>query len=121
MLVDCGSTSHIVNDESMFVSFDDDFDSNAHCIELADGSRKTCIVKGRGEVKVHNNKGEIYDGLLEIDCLYHPITKAHGQLCMLHMRADRGGYDICMFHICEQTGEGMTFACVTYASRQGRV
>ena len=30
MLVDCGSTSHIVNDESMFLKFDDEFVSRPH-------------------------------------------------------------------------------------------
>jgi hypothetical protein len=38
-LVDTGATSHIVNDISKFICFDEDFDANAHIIELADGSK----------------------------------------------------------------------------------
>ena len=44
MLVDCGATSHIVNDESMFLKFDAD----KHVIELADGTRCVGVVKGKG-------------------------------------------------------------------------
>ena len=48
MLVDCGATSHIVNDESMFLKFDDEFDADKHVIELADGTRCAGVVKGKG-------------------------------------------------------------------------
>ena len=48
MLVDCGETSHIVNDESMFLKFDDEFDADKHVIELADSTRCAGVVKGKG-------------------------------------------------------------------------
>jgi hypothetical protein len=48
LLVDCGATAHIVHDKSKFEKFDDKFDPKNHCIELADGTRTTGIVKGKG-------------------------------------------------------------------------
>ena len=48
MLVDGGATSHIVNDESMFLKFDDEFDADRRVIELADGTRCAGVVKGKG-------------------------------------------------------------------------
>ena len=51
LMVDTGATSHIIADRSKFVSFDDNFDTNTHIIELADGS-KTCVVLGKGNAKV---------------------------------------------------------------------
>ena len=49
LLVDCGATAHIINDESKFVNFDDSFDTRTHYIELADGSKTNGIVSGRGD------------------------------------------------------------------------
>ena len=50
--MDCGATAHIINDGSKFVKFDDEFDSDNHFIELADGSRTNSIVEGRGKAQV---------------------------------------------------------------------
>ena len=50
LLVDTGATSHIITDRSQFVSFDDNFDTNTHIIDLADGS-KTSAVLGKGNLK----------------------------------------------------------------------
>ena len=36
LLVDCGATTHIINDESKFSNFDDKFAPEKHYIELAD-------------------------------------------------------------------------------------
>jgi len=47
LLVDCGATAHIITDKSKFTSFEQSFDTNSHCIELADGSRPSGIVQGR--------------------------------------------------------------------------
>ena len=58
LLVDTGATSHIINDKSKFIAFDDfdgNFDSSSHVIELADGS-KANVVTGKGVAKV-----ELYD------------------------------------------------------------
>ena len=43
LLVDCGATAHIINGRSKFVNFDDEFDSDNHFIEFADGSRTNDI------------------------------------------------------------------------------
>ena len=51
LLADTGATSHIINDKSKSISFDADFDPNAHIIELADGS-KAKVVTGEGVAKV---------------------------------------------------------------------
>ena len=38
-LVDTGATSHIANDESMFIDFDPDFNPAEQFLELADGTK----------------------------------------------------------------------------------
>ena len=53
MLVDCGATSHIVNDESKFVEFQEDFNPKSHNIELADGKVSNNLAEKRGTVKIH--------------------------------------------------------------------
>ena len=44
LLVDTGATSHIINDSSKFVSFDNNFNPNSHFIELADGSKANVVL-----------------------------------------------------------------------------
>ncbi|KAJ8029525.1 hypothetical protein HOLleu_28938 [Holothuria leucospilota] len=63
LLVDCGSTSHILNDEAYFVSFDHSFEPKDHIIELADGSRETGVAEKRGEarLKFQDKDGKIAD------------------------------------------------------------
>ena len=76
LLVDCGATTHIINDRSKFVNFDDEFDSDSHFIELADGSRTNGIVQGRGkaQVLIHDSKGGKRKMMLE-NALYVPSYK----------------------------------------------
>ncbi|KAJ8043248.1 hypothetical protein HOLleu_10252 [Holothuria leucospilota] len=52
LLVDCGATTHIINDESKFVKFDDSFNPENHFIELADGSRTNSVALGKGDAHV---------------------------------------------------------------------
>ena len=52
LLVDTGATSHIINDKSKFVDFDQEFNPRAHVIEFADGS-KANVVLGKGNAKVN--------------------------------------------------------------------
>ena len=47
MLVCCGATSHIMNDESMFLKLYNECDVQKHVIELADGMRCSGVVKGK--------------------------------------------------------------------------
>ena len=47
LLVDCGATSHIITDESLFKNFDQSFNSEQHHIELADGTQAHSVAKKR--------------------------------------------------------------------------
>ena len=66
-LVDCGATAHIITDRSKFLSMDTAFDPSKHTIELADGSRSTGIVQGKGkaQIKVSDEKGQPRDVTLD--------------------------------------------------------
>ena len=74
MLVDCGATAHILTEKSKFTSFEQNFDVNNHCIELADGSNG--IVQGRGTAKVcvQSSDGEPREVSLE-NVLYIPLYR----------------------------------------------
>ena len=48
ILVHCGATTHIVNEKSKFVRFDQDFKPNEHFLKLIDGGRKN-LAEGRGD------------------------------------------------------------------------
>ena len=52
-LVDTGATSHICNDESMFINFDQYFNSSEHVLELADGTKLNSMALKRGTVSVN--------------------------------------------------------------------
>ena len=72
LLVDTGATSHIINDSSKFVSFDNNFNPNSHFIELADGSKANVVLgKGNVMVKLFDIKGNVQDVMLS-DALYIP-------------------------------------------------
>ena len=67
ILVDCGATSHIICEKSLFSKFHSNFDGTKHFIELADGSRSNDVVKGKGDarVSVHNSEGKKCDLTLQ--------------------------------------------------------
>ena len=75
LLLDTGATSHIVNDRSKFISFDNAFDPSAHVIELADGS-KAKVVSGKGvaKIKLHDVNGNARDLILN-NAFYAPAYK----------------------------------------------
>ena len=50
--MDCGATTHIINDESKFSKFDDKFAPEKHYIELADGTRSNNVALKRGDVEI---------------------------------------------------------------------
>ena len=52
LLVDCGATTHIINDESKFSKFDCKFAPEKHYIELADGTRSNNAALKRGDVEI---------------------------------------------------------------------
>ena len=76
LLVDCGATTHIVNDLSRFISFDENFDPKSHIIELADGSKVNNIALNRESacVSLIDSNGNKRDGILE-NALYVPSFK----------------------------------------------
>lgn len=53
IMVDGGATSHIVNDVSKFVSFDETFQPETHAVELADGTKCNGIAQRRGTAVIH--------------------------------------------------------------------
>ena len=76
LLVDCGATAHIVNDESMFTKFDEDFDAQKHVIELADGTRCTGVVKGKGVATMFLTTSDgVQHEVMLADALYVPSYK----------------------------------------------
>ena len=52
LMVDCGATSHIITDLSKFKRFDDGFQAETHCVELADGTRRKGVAERRGDAEV---------------------------------------------------------------------
>eukprot|EP00794_Sanderia_malayensis_P008499 gene8499-9408_t len=76
LLVDCGATTHIINDESKFVSFDQAFNPQKHYIELADGSRSNNVALKRGTAKLflQDTKGNMH-GIFLQNALYAPSYK----------------------------------------------
>ena len=73
LLVDCGATTHIVNDESKFIRFDENFDPAHHFLELADGSRSNNLATRKGDacVKLRDEKGNVHECVLQ-DALLVP-------------------------------------------------
>ena len=77
LLVDSGSSTHIITDKSKFTIFDETFKPIEHVIELADGSRQKGIAQGRGDasVKLCDTSGNLQDVLLQ-NALYIPSYKS---------------------------------------------
>ena len=75
-LVDCETTTRIVNDLAQFICFDKDFNSDEHYVEVADSSRSNNITlkKGIAKVALQGTNGKAYNIGLE-DCLYIPSYK----------------------------------------------
>ena len=59
--MDCGATTHILNEDSKFINFHKNFDCSCHVVELADGSKYNLALK-RGDVcvKMTNTNGKVY-------------------------------------------------------------
>ena len=51
LLVDCGATCHIINDEKYFISYDSTFEPEKHFMEVADGRRSNKLAKAKGNAK----------------------------------------------------------------------
>ena len=53
LMVDCGATTHMINDATKFKTVDESFRPEDHMIELADGSKVSGLVKMRGDAEVY--------------------------------------------------------------------
>ena len=73
LLVDCGATTHVVNDVSKFADFDAQFNPEKHFIELADGTKANNVALKRGTVNLSLNTadGKRVNAELQ-DALYVP-------------------------------------------------
>ena len=73
LLVDCGATSHIINDMSMFHKVDKSFKPDKHYIELANGERSNNVALKRGTAKMKfvDSRGKYVDIVLT-NALYVP-------------------------------------------------
>ena len=93
LLVDTGATSHIIKDLSKFVSFDKEYDPSGHIIELADGTRTTGWVKGRGVAlfRLNDTKGVPYNVRLT-NALYIP---GYNQNILSVRKATKTGASFC--------------------------
>lgn len=52
LMVDTGATSHIITDIARFISFDDTFKPERHCVELADGTLCRGVAQSKGDAEV---------------------------------------------------------------------
>ena len=78
LLVDCGATAHIVNDDSKFIFIDENFNPEEHFIELADGRNCNNVAKKRGTatVEIRDEDGKWRKAKLE-NALYVPVSYTH--------------------------------------------
>jgi len=71
LLVDCGTTAHIITDKSRFIPFDESFRPDKHYIELANGTKSNNVAFARGDVSIRNVDGRYFNVLLT-NALYIP-------------------------------------------------
>ena len=73
LMVDCGATAHIVNEDKNFIEVDKNYKPEEHFIELADGRKVNNIAKMKGTVSVSlsDESGNVQEAQLE-DTLFIP-------------------------------------------------
>ena len=73
LLMDSGSTEHILNDKKNFISFEEDYKPQNHYIELANGTKVQNISRGRGtaRIPIRDASGRLRSATLS-DVLYVP-------------------------------------------------
>lgn len=71
LLVDCGATTRIINDESKFSKFDHKFEPEKHYIELADGTRSNNVALFDVEITIMDTTGKRVNVTLK-NALYIP-------------------------------------------------
>ena len=86
--MDTGATSHVINDSSKFINFDDNFDPSTHFMELADGSKSNVLGKGNAKVKLYDVRGNLHEVKL-YNVLY--ISSYHQNIFSVSAEVGRGG------------------------------
>src|SRR5215469_16604214 len=78
LLVDCGASTHIICDESMFENFNKNFDPSNHYLVLADSSKNNNLIKGKGDARVtlYDSNGNSHKIILK-NALYIPSLKQY--------------------------------------------
>ena len=116
LLVDCGATTHIVNDRAKFVEFDESFEPAKHYIELADGSQLNNLAQGKGTacVQLCDSNGELHDCMLK-NALYVPSFKKN--IFSVQSATDLGSCVKFSYGSGELTSNGTKFNIV----KQGRL
>ena len=73
LLVDSGCSSHMVNDSSKFIEFDENFKPDEHFLVLADGTKQSGMVEKKGTAIFHmrDKNGKVHETKLE-GALYVP-------------------------------------------------
>ena len=108
MLVYCGATSHIMNDESMFLKLYNEFDVQKHVIELAGGMRCSGVVKGKGVATMFLTRSDgVQPEIMLSDALYAPSYKQ--SILSIRAAVKKGAsVNFCPYKS-EMKGEGTTF------------
>ena len=91
----CGATTHIVNDDSNFISTDENYKPDNHFIELTDGSRTNNVAKKRGTVDVDivDENGTVRKARFEQHtlCPYSSLSNKHSWSFIVFRENFQGG------------------------------
>ena len=89
LLMDCGASTHIINDESKFSKFDDKFAPEKQYIELADGTQSKNVALKRGDVEmtIMDTTGKLVNATLK-NTLY--ITTYPQNIFSVQAATERG-------------------------------
>ena len=76
ILLDTGASIHIFNQKHLFSKFDENFDPDIAFLEMADGSKTSNIIKGRGTAKIPIKDKNGHNRLIKLEnSLYVPQFK----------------------------------------------
>ena len=127
-LVDCGATTHIVNNDLHFIDIDQSFNPEEHYVELADGTRSNNVAKQRGTVvtKFQTMKGD-YVEIKLMNTLYIPtypqcifsVQAATKRGCKVNFSDDSAeliAIDGTVFPVCQQ--DRLYYLCKTAVTKE---
>ena len=77
LLVDCGVTTHILNNDSKFINFYKNFDPSRYVVELADGSKYNNLPLKRGDSSVKMTVAEGISYFCLARSLIRPLESMH--------------------------------------------